>query len=114
MVELEQNGYYPLTEESLDQYVPSRPGVYMLAVRLPNGVHQTFFTSQTDNLYRSLKNTSARDKDEVPEIVLEFLSRYRCYFTYFVILTADYRTVVEKALAQTSDPVVKLNIVNCN
>jgi hypothetical protein len=114
MFQLEHNGYYPLTEESLDRFVPARPGIYMLAVHLPNGVHQNFFTSQSDNLYRSLRTLASRDPRHVPEIVLEHLERYQCYFTYFVILKADYRNEVEKMLTQTTDPVVKLRVVNCN
>jgi len=31
-----------------------------------------------------------------------------------VILDAEYRMEVEKMLAQTTDPVVKLKVINCN
>ena len=49
MLELEHNGYYPLTREHLDLFVPVRPGVFMLAIRLfiwlastyaPQSVHE--------------------------------------------------------------------------
>jgi|ERR1051326_8018715 hypothetical protein len=114
MVELEQNGYYPLTEESLDLAVPSRPGIYMLAIRLANGVQQTIFTSQSENLYLSLRKLAIGDWEHLPPDVFTCLGRYRCYFTYFVILRQEYREEVQKLLTHTSDPVVRLTVVNSN
>jgi hypothetical protein len=114
MLELEHNGYYPLTKEHLDCYVPSRPGIFMLAVRLVNGVHRTFFTSQSDNLYRSLRTVAQRDWSHLPPVIQEYLEEYQCYFTYFVIFKTENRDEVEKMLTQTMDPVIKLKMVNCN
>ncbi len=114
MFELENNGYFALTRYNVDLAVPARPGVYTLAIRLSNGVHQTFFSSQSENLYRSLRNIVQRDPSRVSEDVLEHLERYQCYFTYFVILRAENRMEVEKMLAQTIDPVVRLKIIDCN
>jgi len=114
MLELEHHGYYPLTREHLDLYVPVRPGVFMLAIRLVNGVHKTFHTSQTENLYGSLGRILSADRSHVPPVVLEHLDRFQCYFTYFVILEPEYRMEVEKMLAQTTDPVVRLKVMNCN
>ena len=114
MLTIEHNGYYPLTEENLDRFVPRQPGIYTLAVQLANGVHHNFFTSQSDNLYRSLRTVSLKDPCLVPSIVLDYMSHYRCYFTYFVILKPDYRNEMEKILTQTSDPVSALKIINCN
>jgi hypothetical protein len=114
MLELVQNGYYPLNSENLDLYVPSRPGIYMLAIQLPNGVHQNFFTKQTDNLYGSLTLIEQGTSTHFSPMIMEYFRRYRCYFTYFVIHQEEYREEVEKMLAQTTDPLVKLKVINCN
>jgi hypothetical protein len=114
MLELEFNGYYRLTAEHLDMYVPSRPGIYILAVRLVNGVHQTFFTSQSDNLYSSLKRLSSKNFSAVPSNIKEYMERYQCYFTYYVILNIEYLHEIEKMINETSDPVLKLRIIESN
>ncbi len=114
MLELEHNGFYPLTREHLDLYVPSRPGIFMLAVRLVSGVHKTFFTSQTENLYRSLRRLSDNDLSHLPPVAVAHLDAYQTYFTYFVILEPENRNEVEKVLIQSTDPVIKLKIVNTN
>ncbi len=93
---------------------PPVRGIYMLAIQLPNGVHQTFFTKQTDNLYRSLSTIERGASTHFSPMIIEYLKRYRCYFTYFVIHQEEYRDEVEKMLAQTTDPLVKLKVVNCN
>ena len=114
MIELEHNGYYPLTKEHLEHYVPSSPGIFMLAVRLVNGVHKNFFTSQSDDLFHSLHKICRGDWSHLPSIIQEHLEKYQCYFTYFVILKPGCKDEIEKMLAQTSDPVTKLKVVNCN
>ena len=114
MPELEHNGYFPLTEEHLDMYVPSRPGVYMLAVKLVNGVHQTFFTSQSDNLYRSLRRILADENEHLSDDARSLMGRFKPYFTFFVIPLPDQRRDVEKMLSNTMDPVLKLRILEEN
>ena len=116
MLELQHNGFYPLTEEHLNMHVPSQPGIYLLAVRLANGVHRTFYTSQSDNLYKSLRNIVSPGDDALQssETVREYLSRYRCYFSYWVIVNVIQRNEVCKMLSQTNDPTVRLRVVNCN
>lgn len=114
MLELEHNGFAPLSEEQVRLYVPARPGIYTLAVRLVNGVHQSFFTSQSDNLYASLKMLLRGERDHLPETAREHMERYQTYFTYFLILGEDDRRRIGKLLAQSSDPVSKILIVNEN
>ena len=114
MVEIIHPGYYPLTLESLSQRVPSRSGIYMLAVRLANGVHKTFYTSQTDNLFRSLCQYLTGDYSAIPVEIQAYLLRYGCYFTYFVVPGKEHRDEIEKMLHQTTDPVLKVQILNCN
>lgn len=114
MFELVQRGYYPLTEDSLTSFVPARPGVYLLSIRLANGVHHTFHTSQSDNLYRSLNRFIEKDPMSMTPEILEYLFKYCCYFTYFVIPEIDYRNEIEKILTKTIDPMSKLKIINCN
>jgi hypothetical protein len=114
MLELEHNGFYPLTRDHLELYVPSRPGIFTLAVRLVSGEHKAFFTSQSDNLYRSLGALTENNWLRVPELARDYLRQYQCYFTYFVILQQEYRDEVEKMLIHTSDPVHTLKVINCN
>ncbi|HTK82895.1 MAG TPA: hypothetical protein VL633_11425 [Bacteroidota bacterium] len=114
MLELENNGFYPLTDEHLNAYVPMRPGVYMLAVRLANGVHENFFTSQSDNLHESLKRILEGDYSHLPPAAQACLGNFQPYFNYFIIMDRVYQQEVEKMLAHTSDPVLKLNVVNAN
>jgi hypothetical protein len=114
MLELEHNGYYPLTREHLREYVPAEPGIFMLAVRLVNGVHKTFFTSQSDNLYRSLQSISRKEWAHLTPVVREHLEKFQCYFTFFVLLKPEYNDDDVKMLSQTSGPVVRLKVVNCN
>ena len=114
MYELIQRGHYPLTDDAVSLNVPSRPGVYLLSIRLANGVHHTFFTNQTENLYRSLRKYIVKDPAEISEDVFECLLKYRCYFTYFLVPETTYRDEIEKMLRNTIDPLQKLKIVNCN
>jgi len=114
MIELEHRGYYPLTMESLVHNAPSRAGVYMLAVRLANGVHQIFFTSHTENVYRSIRQLIEMDPAKTPHTVTEHMNKYQCYYTYFAIPDERYRQEIAKLLDQTSDPVVKLQVLNSN
>jgi hypothetical protein len=111
MLELQRNGYYPLTGERLGELVPERPGIFLLAVRLANGVHQPFHTDQTENLYRSLSAFLERETQEVPEVARIYLEKFQAYFTFYEIVNPDYRRDIEKLLAMTADPVAKLQIV---
>ena len=114
MLNVENNGYYPLTAECVDKYVPSRPGIYMLAIQLANGVRQNFCTTQSENLYRSLQRLVDGDTCGLPTEIHEHMTRFQCYFTYYIILKAGLRREVEKMLSQTSDPVTRLRVVNDN
>ena len=114
MLELEHNGFYPLTEEHLRLYVPSRAGIYTLAIRLVNGTHQSFFTSQSDNLHASLRKLQKGDRLHLPLVAMTYMERFQTYFTYFLILGAEERHEIEKLLVNTSDPVSKLRVVNVN
>ena len=113
MLELEQSKFHTLTKDHLDEYVPSCPGVYILAIRLANGVHQVAYTSQADNLYGSLRSIIEREPT-VSSIVHEILNRYQCYFSYVVIDRDELRGEVEKMLVHSSDPLSKLTVINCN
>lgn len=116
MLELEHNGFYPLTTEHLELYVPSQAGIYVLAIRLVNGVHQTFFTSRSDNVYRSLRKIIDGDIGGLqlsPE-VHECLEKFQCYFSYWIVVNIARRNEVWKLISQTADRVGKLRVVNCN
>ena len=114
MFELEHNGYYPLTESHLNEYVPARPGIYTLAIRLVNGVHHTFFTTQSDNLYASLRKIADGDHSFLPLSAKTCMERFQPYFTYFVILNGEHQRGIQKMLSHTSDPVLKLKVLNAN
>jgi hypothetical protein len=111
MLELDHNGYYPLTKANFIHDVPERPGIYVLAVRLASGVHQTFYSGQSGNLYNSLQLLADGDFSEVPPIIVEYLTKYRCYFTYYVVAETTYRNEIAKMLAHTTDPVMKLTLL---
>jgi hypothetical protein len=116
MLELTHNGYYPLSAEALKRIAPAQPGVYSLAVRLANGVHKTFFTSQTDNVFRSLEELLQAEAGDprIPGTVRECLERYRCYFSYWVIINVVQRHECWQIVSQAADPVQKLHVINCN
>jgi hypothetical protein len=114
MLELEHNGFYPLSAEHLNEYVPARPGVYMLAIRLVNGVHQIFFTSQSDNLFSSLRRISEGDHSLLPPTAIRCLEQFQPYFNFFMILDKEYQREVENMLSHSSDPLFKLKVLNAN
>jgi hypothetical protein len=114
MFELRSSGFLTLEHENVVRNVPARPGVYMLAVRLPNGVHSCFHTSQTENLQRSLKVLITMEAVHLPAEAKEIMRRFQCYFTFFVIVNDDYREEINKILANTVDPVLKLTLVPAN
>ena len=114
MLEPEHNGFHPLTPQQIDAFVPARPGVYMLGIRLVNGVHRTFFTSQSENLFVSLRKLADGDDSQLSPAAKEHMGKNQCYFNYYVVPTPEQRGEIEKMLAQTTDPVVRLTIVMCN
>lgn len=114
MLELEHKGFYPLTEEHLSLYVPTRPGVYTLAIRLVNAKHQSFFTSQSDNLYTSLHNLLQGKRSHLPDEVNTHMEEFQTYFTYFLIVDTAQRLEVEKILTHTADPMMKLRVFSSN
>ncbi len=114
MLELEHNGYYPLTAEHVKEFVPSKPGVYILAIRLVSGVHKTFFTSQSDNLHASLLRIAQGDLTHVPELVEECMEKYQAYFTYFVIMRSSQRQDVQTMLSAGLDHIGGLTVFNAN
>ncbi|MFI5252123.1 MAG: hypothetical protein ACHQQQ_06790 [Bacteroidota bacterium] len=114
MIEVLHNEFLPLTDRHLSLYVPSCPGVYMLAVRLASGVHQTFYTSQTDNLFRSLRHVLRKDESHIPHIITEYLKKYQCYFTCYVMLNVHDGVDIEEMFRDAHTPPGKLNIINCN
>ncbi len=112
MVELERSGYFALTERNVSSLVPSTPGVYQLAVRPADGIHETFFTGRTDNLHKSLRLVIDRDPELHPK-VNERLRSYECYFTFFVLPDAEQGYEAMKLLLQTSDPIQRLILTDC-
>lgn len=114
MDELEQSVFYPLTEDYLESFIPSDPGMYMLAIRLVNGTHQTFFTSQTENLYSSLQKIVLGDYSHLPVPINKYLEKFQCYVTYFIAMETGHRPEIEKMLRQTADPVARLKVVHYN
>ena len=114
MLELEHNGYYPLTSEHVREFVPSKPGVYILAIRLVSGVHKTFFTSQSDNLHSSLLRIARGDRTHVPQQAQACMEKYQPYFTYFVIMRSSQRQDVQTMLSAGLDHISNLVVFNEN
>jgi hypothetical protein len=111
MIDIKNNGYYPLDRFYLDMYVPSHPGVYTLSVRSTVGGFRTIFTGQSENLYRTLRAFVRKDPSITPGTLLERLEENGCYFSFLVIMEQEYRSEIEKMLNHTADPVSKLKIV---
>ncbi len=114
MLELVQSGYFPLDDQRMIFEVPGEPGVYLLSVCLANGVHHAFFASQTDNLRKSIRKYAETDLVALPESILGYLLKYRCYYSYFVVPDGEGRKECQKIVSHTLDPLSKLTIINCN
>ena len=114
MISLEHKGFFPLTKYSITDTAPERAGVYTLAIQLPNGVHKTFFSRGSENIHRSLTRLLDGDTTELSSEALDYLQRYGCYFTFFVILDADQREAITKMLSSTCDPFVQLTMTACS
>jgi hypothetical protein len=114
MYELIQRGEFPLSEDSVAMHVPSQPGVFVLSIRLVSGAHQAFFSGQSENLQRSLRGYVLKDPANFSEEIFEYLIRYQCYYSFFVVPEPVYRDEIEKMVRTTIDPFQKLMILNCN
>ncbi|HUL42911.1 MAG TPA: hypothetical protein VLY03_01000 [Bacteroidota bacterium] len=114
MYELIQRGEYLLTEDTIALYVPSQPGVFVLSIRLVSGAQQAFFSGQSENLQRTLRECVLKDPTRFTEEVFEYLLRYQCYYSFFVVPEPVYRDEIEKMVRTTIDPFQKLLILNCN
>jgi hypothetical protein len=114
MYEMNHDDFHPLTRDYIDSFVPSDSGLFMLAIRLVSGNYQTFFTSQSDNLYVSLQKIIDGDILQLPGEIEEYLEKYQCYVTYFVECNILQRPEINKMLNQTADPVTRLKIINSN
>ena len=114
MFEVEKNGLLPLNKDSLATNVPARTGVYVLSTASVDGVVHSFFASYTENLFNSLWRLVHCDYTHIPAEHRHYFGIQRCFFSYFVIVGAEYRKDVEKILTQTVDPIQRLRIANCN
>jgi hypothetical protein len=56
MIAILKKDSLPLKAEYVDMYVPSQPGVFVLAVFLANGTYQPFYMAESDNLHEHLKS----------------------------------------------------------
>jgi hypothetical protein len=113
MIDIKNNGYYPMDRFYLDMYAPAHPGVYTLSARSANGSYHVFFTGQCENLYRTLRAFVRKDPSIVSGAVIERLEDEECYFSFLVIMEKEYRNEVEKMLTYTADPVSKIRVVAC-
>ena len=114
MRECEQNGFYPLTQRHIDDYIPASPGSFSLSVRLASGAHYTFHAGETDDLHSTLRLILEGDQSDLPYSIREYLDRFQCYLTYFVFPTSKHSAEIEKMLLQTSDPIARLRVISSN
>jgi hypothetical protein len=120
MISIKKNGYSPLRSEYINGYVPSQPGVFALAVYLANGTYHPIYTTESDNLQDGLAGLLKPEEAAVPEEITEYLRTYQCYFTFHVTKGAEtpgksrFMEGIEKLLAETNDPVVRLKIFSMN
>lgn len=110
MFEIRQNGFFTLNNKNVTHHVPGEPGVFILALQLPNGVHRAYYIRQTDNLHRSLKSIKNGFWQDLPSVTQTFLEKFQPYFTFFIVPEPDYRQEIEKMLTQTNDPVTNLTL----
>ncbi|HUN65271.1 MAG TPA: hypothetical protein VMW43_04155 [Bacteroidota bacterium] len=112
MMELHHRGYSPLDSGFDETTVPEKPGLLQLAIRLANGVHQPFFTEETENLRAAISTLRRSTPADLPEIVLLHLQKFQVYYTFYDILHPRHRRDVEKLLLMTADPVSRLHVVS--
>src|SRR5689334_17618788 len=114
MFALEQKGHHALTEQSVLLWAPKGPGVFLLSIRLANGVRHGFLTAESEDLAASLLTFVRKDPARMQPEILEHLLKYQCYFTCVTVPEAEYRKEIGKMLACTIDPPRSLTVVNCN
>ena len=114
MIALEHKGFFPLTTSSIDALAPRMAGVYTLAISHQHGVHKTFFTRGSEDLYQSLLRLSKGDYTELSPDAFGYVKTYQCYFTYFVVPDAEQREAVTKIFSLTLDPIVQLTVTSCS
>ncbi len=100
MVEITHRRFHPLERVEINSYVPSQPGVLILAVQLASGAYQPIHITQTQNLYRTLRTLLTRVPEELPQTVVEILKKFKCYFTY-VALEQKYHSDFVQMMAES-------------
>jgi len=94
-LQLGWSGWYDYTWDNVQKYVPMKPGVYVLAVKLTNGNLRVFYVGQTENLDKRLKEHLA---DSEPNKCIKGNLKYACMFRYALIETQTGRDKAERAL----------------
>ena len=111
MLEIKNNGFLTLDSQNLIKNVPRKPGVFILAMQLPNGVHKSYYISKTNDLYHSLRNIINGYWHDLPFLTQSLLEKFQPYFTFYIIPEPEYREEIEKMLANTNDPVTNLTFL---
>ena len=113
MEPLYNRGYYPLTEHAVRSSVPESSGLYLLAVMTENRQFRNFYATYSENLAESLLER-IDGVDDLPTIYDTSLSP--CYYFTFVTFSGgnEIEQSVGKLLMNTTDPVSRLKVINCN
>jgi len=86
----------------------------MLTVKQENGKFRLIFANQSENLHASLRDLLDGTEFSTASVAGQFTQMSKSYFTFFVIPGKEYRHEVQKMLAYTMDPIMKLKIVNAS
>ena len=109
-----QANYYPLTEHAIRANVPESSGLYSLALMAGDQTFHNFYSTYSENLVESLLRhfaTGVTPTDQGPYVVPP--TPY--YFSYVPLSRErDDQLHLGKIFAQSSDPVSRLNVINCN
>lgn len=95
-------GYYKLTQENVDRYVPAVAGIYRIAIELKNGNVKPVYVGQSNDLEDRMFQYVNRDTDN--ECLLEHLENHIPYFKVAKVSTQNERDAGERALFDKYDP----------
>ena len=95
-------GYYKLTEENINSYVPVNAGIYRIGVELKNDKIKPIYVGQSKGLEERMFQYLNKDTDN--DCLLEHLKKHICYFKVAEVGSQSDRDAGEKALFEKFDP----------
>jgi hypothetical protein len=108
------DGFFPLSQHHVEQFIPASPGAFSLAVRLASGAHYSVYSAESEDLQESLRRVYRGDLSGLPPSLHEYLERFQCYISYYVFQPPAHGTEIQKMLQHTNDPIVRLRVICSN